>query len=131
MKKKFQNLPSLNNLIASLKSRLHPDAPVLVSKGNVIADGFSEQLDSLRSLKNKSQSHLNDMLERETDRTQIPSLKIAFNNVFGYYIEVRNTHKDKVPNEWVRKLVAKQGNTNPPKSKQTAVPISEPILESR
>ena len=103
LKKKFQNLPSLDNLIASLKSRLHPDAPVLVSKGNVIADGFSEQLDSLRSLKNKSQSHLNDMLERETDRTQIPSLKIAFNNVFGYYIEVRNTHKDKVPNEWVRK----------------------------
>ena len=103
LKKKFQNLPSLDNLIASLKSRLHPDAPVLVSKGNVIADGFSEQLDSLRSLKNKSQSHLNNMLERETDRTQIPSLKIAFNNVFGYYIEVRNTHKDKVPNEWVRK----------------------------
>ena len=74
----------MDNLITSLKSRLHPDAPVLVSKGNVIADGFSEQLDSLRSLKNKSQSHLNDMLE-ETDRTQIPSLKIAFNNVWILY----------------------------------------------
>jgi len=60
-------------------------------------------LDELRSLREKSQSHLDAMLERETTRTQIPSLKIAFNNVFGYYIEVRNTHKDKVPEDWTRK----------------------------
>ena len=75
----------------------------MVSKGNVIAAGYSERLDELRSLRDTSQSHLDAMLERETERTQIPSLKIAFNNVFGYYIEVRNTHKDKVPEEWVRK----------------------------
>ena len=82
---------------------MHPEAPVLISKGNVIADGFSKKLDHLRNLLYNSQSELDDMLERESDRTKISSLKIAFNNVFGYYIEVRNTHKDKVPTEWIRK----------------------------
>ena len=86
-----------------LEKTLHKDAPVLVSKGKVIAKGFSEKLDHLRNLRSTSQAHLDAMLERETDLTKIPSLKIAFNNVFGYYIEVRNTHKDKVPKNWVRK----------------------------
>ena len=90
-------------LIDEIETLRKKDAPVLVSKGKVIAEGFSEELDKLRNLRNKSQSHLDEMLERETERTQIPSLKISFNNVFGYYIEVRNTHKDKVPEEWIRK----------------------------
>ena len=103
LKKKLQGLSSCESILTILQNTLHKDAPVLVSKGKVIAEGFSEELDKLRNLRNTSQSHLDEMLERETERTQIPSLKISFNNVFGYYIEVRNTHKDKVPEEWVRK----------------------------
>jgi DNA mismatch repair protein MutS len=96
-------LPSTNLVQELIEQTLDPEAPVLVSKGQVIAAGFSEDLDALRDLRNTSQSHLDAMLARETERTQIPSLKIAFNNVFGYYIEVRNTHKDKVPEDWTRK----------------------------
>ena len=96
-------LAECNVWIDLLTQTLHPEAPVLVSKGNVIANGFSEELDSLRDLQFSSKAYLDKMLERETERTQIPSLKIAFNNVFGYYIEVRNAHKDKVPEEWIRK----------------------------
>ena len=75
----------------------------MISKGEVIADGFDSELDELRDLLRSGKDHLNKMLERESERTQIPSLKIAYNNVFGYYIEVRNTHKDKVPEDWIRK----------------------------
>ena len=103
LKKQFKDLPSCKSLMKTLQKTIHPEAPVLVSKGNVIAEGFSKKLDSLRNLRNNSQSELDKMLKRESERTKIPSLKIAFNNVFGYYIEVRNTHKDKVPIEWVRK----------------------------
>jgi DNA mismatch repair protein MutS len=103
LKSELQKIPSTQELHSLLKKTLHAEAPVVVSKGNVIAVGFSDRLDELRSLRDKSQSHLDAMLERETARTQIPSLKIAFNNVFGYYIEVRNTHKDKVPEDWTRK----------------------------
>src|SRR6056300_1314011 len=103
LKSELQKIPSTQELHSLLKKTLHAEAPVVVSKGNVIAVGFSDRLDELRSLRDKSQSHLDAMLERETTRTQIPSLKIAFNNVFGYYIEVRNTHKDKVPEDWTRK----------------------------
>ena len=103
IKKQLQGLPSCQELLTLLKKNLHPEAPVLVSKGKVIAVGFSEKLDELRNLRENSQAQLDAMLERETERTQIPSLKIAFNNVFGYYIEVHNTHKDTVPEEWVRK----------------------------
>ena len=103
LKSELQKIPSTQELHSLLKKTLHAEAPVVVSKGNVIAVGFSDRLDELRSLREKSQSHLDAMLERETTRTQIPSLKIAFNNVFGYYIEVRNTHKDKVPEDWTRK----------------------------
>jgi DNA mismatch repair protein MutS len=90
-------------LTALLQKTLHPEAPVVLSKGQVIAEGFHSELDALRGLLHSGKEHLDAMLERETQNTQIPSLKIAFNNVFGYYIEVRNTHKDKVPEEWIRK----------------------------
>ncbi|WP_235934351.1 DNA mismatch repair protein MutS [Sunxiuqinia indica] len=79
------------------------DPPVLVSRGNVIQNGISEELDELRKLAYSGKDYLVQMQERESKRTGISSLKIAFNNVFGYYIEVRNTHKDKVPEEWIRK----------------------------
>ena len=86
-----------------LQTTLKPDAPVLLSKGEVIAEGVNSELDELRELLYSGKDHLDAMLVRESERTQIPSLKIAFNNVFGYYIEVRNTHKDKVPEDWIRK----------------------------
>lgn len=82
---------------------LNQEAPVQINKGNVIIDNFSKELDDLRSIHNSGKQYLDQMLERETKKTKIPSLKISFNNVFGYYIEVRNTHKDKVPEEWIRK----------------------------
>jgi len=86
-----------------IKHTLLEEAPVQLNKGDVIAPGFSEELDELRNLSSSGKAYLDAMLERETQRTGITSLKIAFNNVFGYYIEVRNTHKDKVPEEWIRK----------------------------
>ena len=98
-----ESLLACADLQALLQARLHPEAPVLVSKGQVIAQGYSPALDELRGLKDSGQDFLDEMLARESERTQIPSLKIAFNNVFGYYIEVRNTHKDRVPEEWIRK----------------------------
>lgn len=86
-----------------IKATLFEDAPVNILKGHSIASGVSAELDELRSLATSGKDYLNQMLERESERTGIPSLKIASNNVFGYYIEVRNTHKDKVPAEWIRK----------------------------
>lgn len=82
---------------------INEDAPITVSKGMVISKGVNSELDDLRSIAEHSHTHLQQILVRETERTAIPSLKIAFNNVFGYYLEVRNTHKDKVPEEWIRK----------------------------
>ncbi len=90
-------------LIEKITTTLFEDAPVNINKGNSIAEGVSEELDELRGIANSGKAYLDNMLARETERTGIPSLKIAFNNVFGYYIEVRNTHKDKVPEEWIRK----------------------------
>ena len=90
-------------VIKLIQSTLKPDAPVLLSKGEVIADGVSKELDELRQLLYSGKDHLDRMVERESEQTQIPSLKISFNNVFGYYIEVRNTHKEKVPEDWIRK----------------------------
>jgi len=90
-------------LIDKITTTLHPDAPVSLQKGNAIAKGVSKELDELRALATSGKAYLDAILAREVERTQIPSLKIAFNNVFGYYIEVRNTHKDKVPEEWIRK----------------------------
>jgi len=96
-------LQSCDILREKIKTMLNEEAPVNVLKGNSIAQGFSEELDELRALSTSGKDYLNKMLQRESERTGITSLKIASNNVFGYYIEVRNTHKDKVPEEWVRK----------------------------
>lgn len=92
-----------SDVIEKVQQTLFDDAPVNINKGNAIADGVSQELDELRGISNSGKEYLDNMLARETERTSIPSLKIAFNNVFGYYIEVRNTHKDKVPEEWIRK----------------------------
>ncbi len=82
---------------------LTPDPPVAVNKGHVIAEGISPELDELRKIFYSGKDYLNDLQQRESIRTGISSLKISYNNVFGYYIEVRNTHKDKVPADWIRK----------------------------
>ena len=95
------------NLCEFIRSRIENEiddnAPIAINKGQVIAEGVNTELDDLRSVSKDSHFLLQQILERETERTAIPSLKIAFNNVFGYYLEVRNTHKDKVPEEWIRK----------------------------
>ena len=87
----------------TVEATISPDAPALLNKGNVIAPGVDPELDSLRDIAVHGRDALNAIARRESEATGIPSLKIAFNNVFGYYIEVRNTHKDKVPQEWIRK----------------------------
>jgi DNA mismatch repair protein MutS len=86
-----------------IKTTLNQDAPVAISKGNAIATGVNEELDELRSIAFSGKEFLEGIEKRESEATGISSLKISFNNVFGYYIEVRNTHKDKVPTEWIRK----------------------------
>ena len=96
-------LHSCEQLSARIAETLSEDAPVNIAKGNAIAKGFSAELDELRGLSHSGKSYLDDLLLRESQRTGIPSLKIDSNNVFGYYIEVRNTHKDKVPADWIRK----------------------------
>ena len=96
-------LHTCTTLIAKISETLFENAPVSIHKGNAIATGVHEELDSLRAISSTGKQYLDDMLARETERTGISSLKISFNNVFGYYIEVRNTHKDKVPEEWIRK----------------------------
>ena len=90
-------------LIAKISETLFDDAPVNINKGNAIAANVHQELDELRAISSTGKKYLDDMLKRETERTGISSLKISFNNVFGYYIEVRNSHKDKVPAEWIRK----------------------------
>jgi len=100
---KASKFPSVDQIINLLSKTLDTDAPSYLSKGNVIAKGVSVELDELRDLLSTTKSHLDNLLKNEINRTQISSLKIAYNNVFGYYIEVRNTHKDKVPEEWIRK----------------------------
>ena len=96
-------LHSCELLRERIATTIHQDAPVALSKGNAIAPGVSQELDDLRNISNTGKSYLDEMEKRESEKTGIPSLKIAFNNVFGYYIEVRNTHKDKVPQDWIRK----------------------------
>ena len=87
---------------------LHPDAPQLVNKGGVINDGVNEELDKLRSIAYHGKDYLLKIQEREAEKTGIQSLKIGYNNVFGYYLEVRNTYKDQVPQEWIRKQTLAQ-----------------------
>ncbi len=82
---------------------IKPDPPVLLNKGNVIADGVNAELDELRRIAFSGKDYLLQLQQRESEQTNIPNLKIGYNNVFGYYIEVRNTHKDKVPENWIRK----------------------------
>jgi len=96
-------LNSCTDLIEKISQTLFDDAPVNLNKGNAIANNVHQELDDLRTISSSGKQFLDAMLARETERTRISSLKIAFNNVFGYYIEVRNTHKDKVPEEWIRK----------------------------
>lgn len=96
-------LNALKNLHTQLKESLTEDPPHFINKGNVIAPGVSVELDELREILHGGKTYMEQMKNREIETTEIPSLKISFNNVFGYYIEVRNTHKDKVPETWVRK----------------------------
>ena len=86
-----------------IEREINPDAPSQLNRGNVIRNGVDDELDELRNISSSSKDFLMRIQQRESERTGIPSLKIAYNNVFGYYIEVRNTHKDKVPSEWIRK----------------------------
>lgn len=86
-----------------IEREIRPDAPAVVSKGNVIADGVNPELDELRQLSRSGKEYLVSIQQREMEATGISSLKVGYNNVFGYYLEVTNTHKDKVPAEWIRK----------------------------
>jgi DNA mismatch repair protein MutS len=90
-------------LAEKIDNELNNDSPVQINRGNAIAEGISEELDELRTILYSGKDYLTELQTRESERTGITSLKISFNNVFGYYIEVRNTHKDKVPPEWIRK----------------------------
>ncbi len=98
-----EQLDACELLRSKIKEVLNEEAPINLQKGNAIAQGYSEELDELRGLAFSGKDYLDKMLQRETESTGITSLKIASNNVFGYYIEVRNTHKDKVPETWIRK----------------------------
>jgi len=97
------SLHSCDVLREKIKTTLNQDAPVAIAKGNAIAKGINEELDDLRAISTSGKEYLEGIEKRESQQTGISSLKISFNNVFGYYIEVRNTHKDKVPTEWIRK----------------------------
>lgn len=103
LQKIAEQINPCNSIRERIDKEIQPDPPVALSKGNVIAHGVSEELDELRAIQNSGKDFLLQIQQRESERTGITSLKIAFNNVFGYYIEVRNTHKDKVPEEWMRK----------------------------
>lgn len=90
-------------LVTRIEKELHAEAPVMVNKGNVINEGVNEELDELRKIAYSGKDYLLQIQKREVERTGITSLKVAFNNVFGYYLEVTNAHKDKVPADWIRK----------------------------
>ena len=92
-----------DKLIELIGQSMQEDPVLHFGKGKVIADGFHKELDELRAISFSGKDYLDQLQKRESERTGIPSLKVAFNNVFGYYLEVRNTHKDKVPEEWARK----------------------------
>lgn len=100
------------NLCESLRDRIEkeiqPDPPLLINKGNVIAHGYSQELDDLRSISRNGKDYLLHIQQDESEKTGITSLKVGFNNVFGYYLEVRNTFKDKVPETWIRKQTLAQ-----------------------
>jgi DNA mismatch repair protein MutS len=98
-----QQLDDCSEIISLIDDTILPEPAVLLGKGPVVAFGVNTELDELRAIAEGGKDYLEAMQERESERTGIPSLKIAFNNVFGYYLEVRNTHKEKVPEDWIRK----------------------------
>jgi DNA mismatch repair protein MutS len=98
-----EQLNPCKSIAERIEKELNNDPPVQLTKGNAIAQGISEELDELRKIQYHGKEYLEELQKRESERTGISSLKVSFNNVFGYYIEVRNTHKDKVPPEWIRK----------------------------
>ncbi|HKL03418.1 MAG TPA: DNA mismatch repair protein MutS, partial [Cryomorphaceae bacterium] len=98
-----EQLNPCKSVIERIQNEINSEAPVQISKGGVISNGINDELDELREIKTNGKKHLVEIQKRETEKTGISSLKIAYNNVFGYYLEVRNTHKDKVPAEWLRK----------------------------
>lgn len=103
LKKIGEQLTLCESIREKIEKEINPDPPIQVNKGHVFAKGVSKELDELREILYSGKNYLVQLQQREIERTGIPSLKVGFNNVFGYYIEVRNTHKDKVPDEWIRK----------------------------
>lgn len=99
----MNSVSDCGELVDYLTHTMHPETAAAIGKGDVIASGVSAELDELRNIARNGKDYLLQIQERETERTGIPSLKIGYNSVFGYYLEVRNAHKDKVPQEWVRK----------------------------
>lgn len=98
-----EQLTPCGTVAERIERQIQPEPPVKIEKGGVIASGVSDELDQLRSISTSGKDYLAQIQQRESELTGIPSLKVGFNNVFGYYLEVTNTHKDKVPPEWVRK----------------------------
>ncbi|MCH7401494.1 DNA mismatch repair protein MutS [Belliella kenyensis] len=103
LKKIADQINSCEFLLQKIEKELQEDAPMLTHQGNIIKDGVDAELDEYRGLANTGKDYLVQLQQRETQRTGISSLKIAFNKVFGYYLEVTNSHKDKVPQDWIRK----------------------------
>ncbi len=103
LKKLGGHLNECVEAIEELEKSLNDTAPAVIGKGETILAGISTELDELRSISSSGKDYLMDLQQRESELSGIPSLKVAFNNVFGYYLEVRNTHKDKVPEDWIRK----------------------------
>ena len=99
----LKSMSGCSELLDDITRTMHPDTAAAIGKGDVIGSGVSEELDDLRNIARNGKDYLLQIQQRETERTGIPSLKISYNSVFGYYLEVRNTHKDKVPEEWIRK----------------------------
>lgn len=99
----MNSISDCGELVDYLTHTMHPETAAAIGKGDVIASGVSAELDELRNIARNGKDYLLQIQERETERTGIPSLKIGYNSVFGYYLEVRNAHKDKVPQEWIRK----------------------------
>lgn len=97
------NIDACEELSQKIKDTVHPEAPALIQKGSAINDGVDERLDELKNISKNGKNYLLELQNTESERTGITSLKVGFNNVFGYYLEVRNTHKDKVPEDWIRK----------------------------
>lgn len=103
-----QKLDTCENLCSRIEREIRPDAPQIIGKGEIIREGYNEELDELRNLSRDGKNYLLKLQQKESERTGISSLKIGFNNVFGYYLEVRNAYKDNVPAEWIRKQTLAQ-----------------------